>query len=88
MYVQIQKEIQAFYPRAPDLAVSKCLKRISIKSSPDILNEVSWNVEGIVIGKYYLSLSFFLSGSNSFGKSTSTYGNGESCWTRLCRVCV
>ena len=40
MYVELQKEIQAFYPRAPDLAVSKCLKRISIKSSPDILTEV------------------------------------------------
>jgi hypothetical protein len=41
MYVELQKEVQAFYTRAPDLAVSKCLKRISIKSSPDILTEVS-----------------------------------------------
>ena len=40
MYIELQKEIQAFYPRVPDLAVSKCLKKISIKSSPDILTEV------------------------------------------------
>ena len=42
MYVELQKEIHAFYPKAPDLAVAKCLKRISIKSSPDILTEVGW----------------------------------------------
>ena len=41
LYVELQKEIHAFYPKVPDLAVAKCLKRISIKSSPDILTEVS-----------------------------------------------
>jgi hypothetical protein len=48
MYVELQKEVQAFYPRAPDMAVSKSLKKLAIKSSPDILTEVADFPRGIM----------------------------------------
>ncbi|CAB4000632.1 integrator complex subunit 5-like [Paramuricea clavata] len=65
MFVELQKEVQAFYTRAPDLAVSKCLKRISIKSSPDILTEVQTTLENLhqlmemekIVGQDYAGFS-------------------------------
>ncbi|XP_028407768.1 integrator complex subunit 5-like [Dendronephthya gigantea] len=65
LYVELQKEVQAFYPRAPDLAVSKCLKRISIKSSPNILTEVQTILENFyqlmkmekIVGQDYAGFS-------------------------------
>ena len=100
MYVELQKEVQAFYPRAPDTAVSKSLKKISVKSSPNILTEVTDFPRKFLIAAFYtLSdlrrsiqlfelylFEFFLAGPDSFTKSTSTLGNGKDCRTRLHRV--
>ena len=40
LFIQVQKELQSFFPRILDQALEKCLKNIATKSSPDALTQV------------------------------------------------
>lgn len=47
LFIQVQKELQSFFPRILDQALEKCLKNIATKSSPDALTQAQIIVQNL-----------------------------------------